>query len=111
MKRKDTIANKTLGESLLFFVTSVALGTNAKFSAQKRVLQDVATHIHTTLFNKEYSDIDGALILAERFSGMSDDTTINWNSHDFLRACATLCTEYYEIVHHIYNKEVDNLPF
>ena len=111
MFRKDAIANKTLGETLLYFVTSVALRTNTKFSAQKWVMQDVATHIHTTLFNGNTNDAGSALTLAERFNEMAESASVLSNSYSFLKACATLCEEYYETVYHIHNEEADTLPF
>ena len=112
MYRKDAIAFMTIGEQLLYFCTSVATGTHQKHSAQKRVIQDVMTHVYTTLLNNQVDEAKAATTLAERFTHYAEnDGTITWCSHDFLNACATLCLEYAETIHHLYNEELDTLPF
>jgi hypothetical protein len=111
MYRKDAIAFMTIGEQLLYFCTSVAIGTHPIHSAQKSVIKDVMTHVYTNLFNDQVDEAKAATTLAETFTNYARE---QWHhdlgSHDFLHACAGLCTEYAETIHHLHNEEMDHFP-
>jgi hypothetical protein len=112
MFRKDAVANMTIGEQLLYFCTSVATGTHQKHSAQKRVIKDVMTHVYMDLLRTQVDECKAATALAQKFIDYSEnDGTITLCSYEFLNACATLCLDYAETIHHLYNEELDTLPF
>lgn len=112
MYRKDAVDNKTLGESLLYFIGTVASGMNTKFNPDVTIVRSAYTHVYTTLFAKQVNDYDAAQTLDSLFFEMAD-TVPNLSILDveFLKACGTICRDYAEWIYHISNEEAAHLPF
>lgn len=112
MFRKDAVANKTLGETLLYFICSVATNTNVKHSAPDSVTRTAMSMVHSHLFTGKTNDYDTAQTLDSAFTELAKtNTTLTFESQEFLLACAMLCHDYAETVYHLCNEEAEHLPF
>lgn len=108
MTRKDTINNKTIGETLLHFCGCVATHQRGNLRVADNVIADAMTRIYFTLFTGKYSDFDGAMLLEAQFMGLVDNLyTVSKHDLDFYKELGTLCREYAETIYHLHNEEAE----
>lgn len=112
MSRRDVVADKTLGETLLYFICSVATSTNVKHTAADTVTRTAMTMVHSHLFTGNVNDYSLAQSLDSAFTQLAKtNMTLSFEDQEFLLACAMLCYDYVETVYQYHNEEADALPF
>lgn len=112
MTRKDAIDNKTLGETLLYFIGTVSSGMNTKFQPAEPIVRTALTHVYTNLFSTKVNDYDKAQTLDSLFHEMADNLHgLSISDVEFLRGCGMLCRDYADWLYHLANEEAAHLPF
>jgi len=111
MKRKDTIANMTLGETLQ---AAIIKGLTYTFTPAAFVNSVIAAHqmIQDQLFDGNTDDYTSAQVLSDKFETAA---TLNYADNPMSQKLyfdlSELCDEYIESIYQLYNEESDTLPF
>lgn len=111
MKRKDTIANMTLGETLQ---AAIIKSLTSRYCPETFSESVVAAHlmIQDQLFDGNTDDYTSAQVLSDKFETAA---TLNYAEYPLSQQLyfdlSELCDEYIESIYQLYNEESDTLPF
>ena len=112
MSRRDVVENKTLGESLLYFICSVATGTHVQHHASATVCRTAMAMVHSHLFTPDCkSDYEQAQLLDTAFTQLAKtNLTLTFDEQEFLYKLAVMCYDYVDLVQWFDSQEAP-LPF